>query len=194
MGRLDPNTTEAQITYSPDNRFKILVTLGESCGAYCNPYNMCWFYIAKKNGATIEKPFDFIDPITEIKILTKTSARAGTDGKTYTDYLILTQNWCRPRGFEAGSNWNFHHLRIQGDSLQFIQPIFGNDENNSSEIYSADVLCIQQENPGMWYNEKTKIITFLNYVYNDGDEKCYEYKGKYTFLNGRFLQTPTKRF
>lgn len=179
-GRMDPFTEDAQITYSPDNRFKLLCTLGESCGAYCNPYNLCWIYVAQNNGTVTEKALEFIDPVKEIVLLRKT--------KTYTDYLVFTSNWCRPRGFEAGETWNFHHIRLQGDSIQFMKPIF-TDENNSTWFYSSDVLCIEKENPGMWYNTKTKMITYAYYRYSDEENKCSFNKGSYKLVKGNYVST-----
>jgi hypothetical protein len=186
-GRWDPITESAQIIYSPDNRIKILTTNGESCGAYCNPYNKTWIYVAQKKGTPIEKAFDFIDPVTEIKILTKT--------KKFTDYLVLTSNWCRPRGFEAGETWNFHHIRLQGDSIQFLKPIFTDKETNSAWIFSSSVLCVEKENLGMKYNDKTKTISFsyLNYSDQEEESKCYYYVGKYSFVKGRFVQVEIKK-
>jgi hypothetical protein len=189
-GRPDPLTESAQVIYSPDNRFKIITTIGESCGAYCNPYNMSWIYLSSKKGKLIEKALEFIDPVSAIQILSKTSARAGTDGKTYTDYLILTNNWARPRGFEAGQTWGFHQLRVQGDSIQFILPVSIDAEEKSTRFYSTDVLCTETETASLVYDGKTKTIHVSTYVYVDEEGKCRFTKRKFAYKKGVFVKLP----
>ena len=101
-GRLNPNTETARVYYAPDNQFKILVTIGESCGAYCNPYNSGWLYYTRK-GKLVEQFVDFFEPVVAIYTVAKT--------KTYTDYVVFTNNWSRPRGFKTGTTYGFKHYR-----------------------------------------------------------------------------------
>lgn len=45
--------TGGSVTYAPDSSFKIFVVYGESCGAYCNPYNKSWLYFNDGSGYVI---------------------------------------------------------------------------------------------------------------------------------------------
>lgn len=178
-GRLNPNTTTAQVNYAPDNRFKFVVTIGESCGAYCNPYNSAWLYYYT-NGKLTGIKYDYFNPIRGIFVVAKT--------KEYTDYVVLTSNWSRPRGFETGTTYGFIHYRWQNDELTEIKPTFIEPENNYTEIYSSNLLCKEVEGIGMTYNAKTKTINYKLLSYSDENSICQIITGKYTYKKGIFLQ------
>lgn len=182
-GRAMQTADTAKIIYSPDKRFKIVYTVGESCGAYCNPYNMGWLYLSTKN-KVIEKQLDFCDPVDAIHILQKT--------KMYTDYLIMMSNWSRPRGFETGLVWNFIQLRVYTDKYEIIQPELKDGTDSYYGVFSSNVICKEEKKSGMWFDKKGTSISYLTYEYRDENSNCVMVSGKYVFKAGKFIQTEAK--
>lgn len=176
-GRRNPNTANAEITYSPDKRFKILVSVGESCGAYCNPYNESTLYFASKKNTTPQKIDLRFDPVKEIHILATT--------KTYTDYLVITHNWARPRGIESGLTWNFHLLRFENDSIREIPLSGAPGMDDISSFYSIEVICKKKEKEGLWFDGKKKSISYAFYSYDEAENKCKYTTGKYVYSKGK---------
>lgn len=192
---------KAYFKYSPDLRFKIMFVLGESCGAYCNPYNLAFYYYKSKGRLVKIEPEDyFVCPVDTIYPI--------YSSKDTSEYLLMGSTWCRPVGYESGENFSIQHLVVTADTLYFKKlKVINEDAIDLSEslsflIYRSEIFCSdlvaeggvdQPDDIGFNFDPKTLKITYKTTEWRTAEvNECRYYKGEFLYENGQFVQQVEK--
>lgn len=169
-----------KVFYAPDSSFKIFVVYGESCGAYCNPYNKSWLHFNDSSHYVLNNAG--FEGELEIVYL--------EDGK----YLVIETGWARPASVYSIEYGVAKVVSLSGHNM--IPAFVHKDELDDEYAMSHDQENFIESERYMRYDPKKQR---LNYQYaNDlsyccGVDSAFVYKGYYQYEKGKFIQKDEKK-
>lgn len=170
----------ANIYWPPDSAFRIIHFEGESCGAYCNPYNLG--YIVPRGEAPNDSIEFDIDPVTNIYYIDLSVQRV---------YLVFQGQWYRPRGIEGAYQLRVDAVGADLKPAKIFQTTNYNGDTTWSSFITASTSTFTQDDPVLEFDEDSWEI---RYEYSEYAEDEFfstgdfeRIKGAYRFVYGRFL-------
>ena len=163
------------INYAPDNSFKIVTFMFESCGAYCNTELYSWIHFNLKGKEQIKKvDFYSIDSIYQLP---------------EKKYLIIGNHGHRPAGVLTVNCITSNLIFFDGDSLITRQIDYKNQKNYTNSFSfcqenGADIASYLK------YDGAKKILSY-NYANNYSYSKKVDIDtirhGQFTYIRGYFF-------
>lgn len=154
---------------SPDKAFSIIMFQRESCGAYCNPYNEALirfqqgdslYYSDWAEGGWSNMNIDSVFLIDKKQSL----------------YLILGEQWGRPRGIE-GTTCKYAYLLQHKDSdLEQIWEHTACTSNLAYDEEDARQLC------DLIYEPQSQVVNYTFRNYEEGEEGIIYFEESGTFV------------
>lgn len=172
--------TNGKVFYSPDSLLKIFVVFGESCGAYCNPYNKSWLHFNDSSHYVLNNA-GFSGELEIVKL---------EGGR----YLVIETGWARPASVYSVEYGLAKVVSLEDHS---ILPVFVHQDELDDDYSMGH----EQEH----FIESDRYIVYdskkqrLNYQFaNDlnfccGVDSAYVYKGYYQYEKGQFIQKDEKK-
>lgn len=169
---------DGKVYYAPDSSFKIFVVYGESCGAYCNPYDQSWIHFNDESQLVINHA-DFGGTNIEIYLI--------PDGK----YLVIESYWGRPAGYYSITGHAARVISFQ-DHKMVTHPVFESDEEANDKLgYRQYQEHVIDSTEYLNYNIQTKQLSY-QYGHDESVDfeggKAYTVKGFFQFENGVFVE------
>lgn len=170
---------EEKITYSTDNKFKIFVFKGESCGGNCATFykSFIHFNLDKKNPTVLSTDFFPIDSILKIDSDNYLVFQSGYDGNGIYiyDYKIVTLVSFKNSSILIGNNYDFPNNGSTNYQKGFkIEQRQGYTDENKEKFY-------------LKFNPKTNILQYKFWRFrNEETEEKRIYFGEAIFQDNHF--------
>ncbi len=166
-------------TYAPDSAFVIYQVIGETCGAYCNPF---WeSKVLPREGAVVDLPF--LSPVDSILLLPDSS------------YLVLQSSSGRPASVFSIStlsasifNWDAGVLQFQ--SFNYPDPRWGAQSGQFNPILSFSQEHFLDTDQYLYFEPGDQTLRYqyaydLNYCCEE--DASFLVKGHYQYLDGELV-------
>jgi hypothetical protein len=161
------------IKYAPDNSFKIITFIFESCGAYCNSEWYSWIHYNLKGKEQVRKIHcGSIDTIYQLP------------GKKY---LIIDRYGSRPAGVLTVDCMSTYLISFEGDSL-ITYPIEYRGKQ-SFEFCQENGVDIDNDHY-IRYDSVSKMLSYHyanNFAYSNELDLDTIRQGQFIFINGSFI-------
>ncbi|MEM1217965.1 MAG: hypothetical protein AAGH79_03605 [Bacteroidota bacterium] len=167
------------LVYAPDSTFVIYQVLGESCGAYCNPF---WeSKVQPKEGSTVDLPF--LSTVDSILLLPDSS------------YLVLQSGSGRPASVfsittQSASILSWHSGVLQFQSFHYPDPRWGTQEGNSNPLLSFSQEHFLETEQYLFYEARDQTLRY-QYAYDlsycCGEDASFVVKGHFQYVDGEMV-------
>ena len=168
-----------ELTYAPDSAFVIFQVVGESCGAYCNPF---WeSKVLPREGSMVDLPF--LSPVDTILLLPDSS------------YLVLQSSSVRPASVFSIStlaasifHWDAGVLQFQ--SFNYPDPRWGAQEGTFNPILSFSQEHFLDTDQYLYFEPGDQTLRY-QYAYDLSycceEDASFVVKGHYQYLDGELV-------
>ena len=165
--------------YAPDSAFVIYQVLGESCGAYCNPF---WESKVKlQNGSRVDLPF--LSTVDSILMLPDSS------------YLVFQSSSGRPASVYSINTVAVSVLHLNSGALQFQSfnypdPRWGAQEGDFNPVLSFSQEHFLDTEQYLFYEPRDRSLRY-QYAYDlsycCGEDASFVVKGHYQYVDGEMV-------
>lgn len=168
---------DGKVIYAPDNRFKIFIFKGESCGANCHTFynSFLHFNLDKKYPTVVETNFFPIDKIIQMD---------------ESNYIVLHS------GYDGGGIYSEEHyvatiITLNKNKIKIGKFSLSNMHQSNKNETEIQITARQSEledgTPfGMKFNPQNKMVEYQYFITNQNTGDKRRYSGKLIYENGIF--------
>jgi len=170
---------EGQFTYAPDSAFVIFQVIGETCGAYCNPF---WeSKLLPKEGGEVDLPF--LSTVDSMLMLPDSS------------YLVLQSSSGRPASVFSIStlsasilSWNSGAAQFQ--SFNYPDPRWDGQDGPFNPVLSFSQEHFLETDQYLYFEPRDQTLRY-QYAYDlgycCGEDASFVVKGHYQYVDGEMI-------